>query len=241
MKMNVRKYASLVLVAAGFLLGPVLNAQASTCYPTWLRSYTSCFSRTRDNCSYVNYNYNCKSVCGNSYSSNTHDDSGSNCNNGSGGTTTPPPPVVAGSIAITPTGQIAGIGTTISIVAPYTAPANSSAQITLYEDEVPIAVYVIPATSTSGNATFSVDVPGYLDVSVFQVQLTYTVVTPSGSSSSDCHERYDSDCGRSKHHYRHGRECDDDDDDDDGTPVTTVLDSEYLIVVRPGGGGGQSG
>jgi len=249
MKLSIKKFASLALMAAAFLLGPVLNASASSCsYPTWLKSYLSCYSRTR--CSYYssyycnsyNYQNNCRNVCGNNYDNN-------NCGSGSGGTTNTPPPVVTGSISITPVGTIVGIGTTISIVAPYTAPKNSTAQVTLFEDEVPIAVYVIPATSSAGNAVFSIAVPSYLDVSVFQAQLTYTTTptsTSGGSSSNDCHGRrhkYDDDCGRSVRHYKCGRSCDDDDDDDDtgGTPVTTVLSSEFLIVVRAGGGGGQSG
>lgn len=265
MKMNIKKYAGMLLAVAGLFVSSTLEATNIPCkYPTWLDSYVSSQSKTRHSSSTYDwycksyFKYNCRSVSGRS-DSNCYDNNyyswynwycGSwynwcnwyNYNNCGGGTTTPP---VVGTVSISPAGTIEGIGTTITITVPYTAPANSGAQITLFEDEIAIATYTVPTYSTSGNATFSIAVPSYLDVTVFQAQLTYTtttVVKPDGDCRKDRDRNRDCDRGRTSHHYRGDRDCDDEDDNDcnTGTPVTNVLTTDYLIVVKPGGGG-QSG
>jgi len=211
MKRQMLKYAGLMLAAA-MTLAAVDSASASSKKSSKNNRYDS---RDRD-CDRDRYDRDCD-----------RRDRDRDCDDDDSGS----PGTVAPAIDISPVGSVVTTSPTITITAPFTAPANSGAVVTLLKDGVPVGTFVVPTDATTGSAVFTGTLVN--PTTVFQAQLTFT--TTSGGDDDD------DDCDRSGGKYQKkkkgkgSKDCHDDDDEDGGTTVTTTLLSGTLTVIRQGG------
>lgn len=136
---------------------------------------------------------------------------------------------VSGSIGIVPVGTVVITDTVLSIMAPYTAPADSDAVVTLLQNGVAVGTFTVPAGTSAGSATFTAVVAPF-STTVFQAELSY--VSSSGSGDDDCYGGGHHGGKRSKGCRPHS--CGGGDDDDGGSTTVTLL-SDTLTVIQDGG------
>jgi len=87
------------------------------------------------------------------------------------------------SIGMTPSGSIISSTSLITIVVPYTVPANSGAVMKLLQNGRVVATVSIPGSVTANSIAFTLDLSGVTGSTTLQAQLSFNTTTTSGKTT----------------------------------------------------------